>query len=116
MNKEEMVTSVITEIGNWQKDAYLYAWNTGPNGRSFGSEKINYAQFPEISETDFNNAVVELKKYVKEKLSGYGGREAISLSGREDGYNVWSFLIEPAGEFTKRKFNYHIRVARAVAL
>ena len=116
MNKEEMVTSVITEIGNLQKDAYLYAWNTGPNGRSFGSEKINYAQFPEISETDFNNAVVELKKYVKEKLSGYGGREAISLSGREDGYNVWSFLIEPVDGRIKRKFNYHIRIARAVAL
>lgn len=109
MDKDGMVTSVKGEIEKWIKDAHPFAWNTGPAGRVLG--QIDYAKFPEVAKSDFDAAVVELKSHVKSTVAGYSGREAASGSGTIAGYNIWSFLVEPWGD-GKRKFNYHIKVAK----
>lgn len=108
MDKDALVASVKSEIAKWVVDSHPYAYNTSSSGRSHSP--LEYGKFPDVSKEDFDAAVIELKEHVRVHVLRYSGRSAMSLSGREAGYNIWSFLIEPCGGNNTRKFNYHAKV------
>lgn len=60
-----------------------------------------------VTDSDFWDAVGEIKAYVEKNCSGYSARGAKSFSGSE--HNEWSILVEPYGG--SRKLNFHIRVS-----
>ena len=105
-SKEQLKENRLKQLENWHLrcPAHLLsrAYNTGYGGQGTKSEET-------VTKADFDAVAIEFKDYIKKNIPGYGGRDAKSFSGTA--HNEWSYLAEPFGDASKKKFNYHIRIS-----